>query len=113
MITLLLFTRCQHKQYNADVPAQTDDGRRLFDQYCVRCHLGNGGGGPSTEVGVNAPDIRQFTRSKADLVEIISNGYGKMPAFGDSIPKEDIPIIASYVATQIEKKASTKPNGLN
>ena len=81
----------------------TEDGARLYDHYCARCHLDNGIGGPAPGNGINAVDIRQFTKSKSELEEIIKNGFGQMPALGDSMSRENISMIAAYVVTQIEK----------
>jgi mono/diheme cytochrome c family protein len=100
---LLLLTRCQQNQNNAVIA--TADGAKLFDRYCVKCHLSNGTGGISAETGgLNSADIRQFKKTPAELEAIITNGFGKMPAFGDSTSKENISMIAAYVATQIEGK---------
>lgn len=95
-----IFTQCQQTQNKA---VANDEGATQFSHYCARCHLGNGTGGPTPIPGVNAPDIRQFTKSQTELEEIIKNGFGKMPGFGDSTSKENIAMIASYVSTNIEK----------
>jgi len=104
VFTLLIFSQCQQTQRKA----ATDDGARLFDHYCARCHLESGTGGPTPIEGVNAPDIRQFTKSKDELEEIIKNGFGKMPGFGDSTSRENISVIATYVSTQIEKTTKSE-----
>jgi mono/diheme cytochrome c family protein len=110
---IILFTACQQHGSSA---AATEGGAKLFDQYCATCHQGNGIGGPAPQVGLNAPDIRQFTKSQSELEGIITHGFGRMPAFGDSISAANISMIAAYVATQIEKQASAdmpSPNKAN
>ena len=97
---LLLITQCQQPRPTAE--SSTDPGAKLFLTYCSRCHLGNGTGGPAPGGGINAVDIRQFTKSAAELETIIGNGFGQMPAFKDSLSNNDISVIANYVATQIE-----------
>ena len=109
--TLLLFTKCQQRTNNI----VTDNGEKLFVNYCAGCHRSNGMGSPTTDLGVNAPDIRKFTKSKSELIGIISNGYGKMPAFGHTTSQDTISMIASYVATKIEGSSSdiSTSNGLD
>ena len=96
---VIAFSQCQQAHQSAE--SSTDPGAKLFVDNCARCHLVNGTGGPAPG-GMNAPDIRQFTKSPAELREIISNGFGKMPSFKDSISDESISKIAVYVATQVE-----------
>jgi mono/diheme cytochrome c family protein len=106
IVSIIILTQCQQKQ---NVPVtQEDEGKKLFEQYCVRCHLEAGNGGPTPTMGVDAPDIRQSIKSQPELVAFISNGWGKMPSFKDSTSDENISMIATYVATQVEKHSSNK-----
>ena len=99
VMIMIAMTRCQQRQNNN---LASNEGGKLFDHYCARCHLGNGIGGPTPIPGLNAPDIRKSTKSAQELEAFISNGFGQMPAFADSTSKENIMLIASYVASQIE-----------
>jgi mono/diheme cytochrome c family protein len=97
---VLVCTRCRHKQQNA----YTDDtGHKLYDHYCAPCHLGTGQGGHTPGLGIPAPDIRKMTKSEAELQQIITNGFGKMPAFADSTSQQNITMIAKYAANEIEQ----------
>jgi len=108
LVTVMVTTQCQQPRQSAD--SSTDTGARLFVHYCSRCHLSNGSGGPAPGNGLNAVDIRQFSKTAPQLQAIISYGYGQMPAFKDSISDGDISAIANYVSTQIELN---KPNANN
>jgi len=67
-------------------------------------------GGPATG-GLDARDIRQSKRSEGDLQGFIKNGWGEMPAFGDSVSADNIALIAHYVATNIEGHPATTTTG--
>ncbi|MDB5284424.1 MAG: Cytochrome oxidase, cbb3-type, subunit [Bacteroidota bacterium] len=97
---VILVTRCDRPRPATENSPEL--GARLFVQYCAPCHQGNGIGGPAPGGGLNAPDIRQFTKSPAELEVIIKNGFGKMPSFKDSTTAENIAIITNYVATNVE-----------
>jgi len=101
LFAAFVFTQCQQPHSTAET--SPDPGAKLYLQNCSRCHGDVGMGGPAPGTGINAIDIRQFTKSPAQLVEIINNGWGQMPAFKDSITPENVALIASYVATNIEK----------
>jgi mono/diheme cytochrome c family protein len=101
---VIMFTQCEQPRQTAD--SSSDEGAKLFIHNCARCHLSTGAGGPApgegVDGGINAPDIRQFTKTAPELQDIITNGFGKMPSFKDSISDENISKIATYVAAQIE-----------
>ena len=104
-LTVFLICRCQQPRPAAT--ASSDEGAKLFVANCSRCHQSTGGGGAAPGNSVNAPDIRQFTKSASDIDSIISYGYGQMPAFKDSLSGENISQIAAYVASQIEYHAGS------
>ncbi len=96
---VLIATCCQQKK-----TAATTEGKRLFDHYCARCHLANGSGGPTPIPSVEARDLRKIEKTKTEIAVVITDGFGKMPAFADSTSQQNISLIASYVASQIELK---------
>ena len=104
---VLLVTQCQNSRKSAETSSLP--GAKLFVQYCSNCHLSNGTGGQTVPGGdMKAPDIRTFTKTAPELVEIIKHGYGKMPAFGDSTSVKNIAAIADYVASQVEYHTAVK-----
>ena len=105
----MLVTQCQQPRQNAET--LPDPGAKLYLQYCAGCHLGNGSGGqPTPGGGISSADIRQFTKTSPELMAIITNGFGEMPALGDSTSSENISLIANYVASQIELHQGTSGN---
>jgi mono/diheme cytochrome c family protein len=105
VLVSLFVTQCQQPRPKAE--ASGDEGATLFLHYCAACHLDNGIGGPAPGGGLNAPDIRQFTKSASELSVIITNGFGKMPAFKDSTTTDNISKIAAYVSRDIELHSSS------
>jgi cytochrome c551 len=87
------------------IPALTDDSsdeipsegltpERAYTRHCSACHGGDGQGAIGPQLGDGAvvaayPDID-------DQIEVITNGRGQMPSFGDSLSPDDIRAIAEY-----------------
>lgn len=116
IILALALTQCWQRGNNVSTGMGTttgttiDQGAKLYGEYCSRCHqLGGEGGLPTTKPGIDAPDIREATKSEQQLVAFISNGWGNMPSFKDSMPDESISMIAQYVVTHIEKHPGSAP----
>jgi len=97
---VIVCTQCAQKQSSTYT---ADTGHKLYDHYCTPCHLGTGQGGPAPGSGIPAPDIRKMTKSEAELQQIITNGFGKMPAFADSTSQQNISLIAAYVVNEVEQ----------
>jgi len=69
---------------------------------CAGCHGPDGSGGTPAgkALGVHdfqSPDVQKET--EAQLVEIISNGKGKMPKYSDKLKDTEIKDLAAYVRT--------------
>lgn len=69
-------------------------GRDVYQRSCASCHgaSGGGGAGPALDGGrmVEAyPDL-------ADQVDVIANGRGAMPAFGERLSAEEVEAVARY-----------------
>ena len=87
------------------IPALTDDSadeipsedltpERAYTRHCSACHGADGQGAIGPQLGDGAvvaayPDID-------DQIEVITNGRGQMPSFGDSLSPDDIRDIAEY-----------------
>lgn len=105
LTTALLTTQCRWgSNRNKTIVA---DGAHLFGQYCARCHRAAGTGGPAPGNGLSAPDITQLSLSKQDIVNVITNGFGEMPAFADSISPVGVSLIAAYVVDDVEHRPVT------
>ena len=85
----------------------TDDAAALFKAKCVACHGSDASG--NTPVGKNLKirDLRSAEvqgQSDAQLFTIISNGKGKMPAYGKSLSKDQIQLLVSFIREQGKKR---------
>jgi mono/diheme cytochrome c family protein len=91
LIAALAFAACGD---DAGTDAGTDEGAAVYTDNCADCHGsdGSGGVGPALSDGAvveNYPDI-------ADEIDVISDGQGGMPAFGDRLSAEEIEQVAAY-----------------
>jgi cytochrome c oxidase cbb3-type subunit 3 len=89
-------------------PRAVQDGRRLFNAYnCSGCHSGYAGGG----MGPNLRDtVWIYGASDADLYSTITEGRPNgMPAWGGTIPEDQIWRIVAYLRTLGTKAEPEKP----
>lgn len=87
-------------------------GEQRYNIYCTPCHgmLGDGNG-MVTRRGFKWPaDLHSDRLRNAPpgyLIQVISNGYGAMPDYGDQIPVRDRWDIVAYIrALQLSRHAS-------
>jgi cytochrome c553 len=71
----------------------------VWNEQCSECH---GSDGTATEHGltVGTPEnlfVSVGSKSVAAIVDIVTNGQKKMPAFKDKLNKEEISLISRYV----------------
>jgi cytochrome c6 len=85
--------------------AQTP-GADTYKAKCQMCHAADGSG--STPAGkamkalpFNSPDVAK--ESDADLIAVIKNGKGKMPAFAGKISDSQVTDVVAYIHT-LQKK---------
>ncbi|MBI1761895.1 MAG: cytochrome c [Acidobacteria bacterium] len=76
------------------------DAKSLYAQQCAACHAldgsGNTAAGKKMNVrAFNTPEVQKLTDAK--LLEIITKGKDKMPAFGSKNSAEDNKQLAAYV----------------
>lgn len=64
----------------------------LYQKHCKNCH-------GETGVEGRAPKLWDLRESKADVVDIIKNGHGRMPALGGDMSNAEAEQIADYVLT--------------
>jgi cytochrome c6 len=84
-----------------------DDGAKTFKTNCVLCHGANGSGNTTAGKALKAKDLRSAEVQKqtnAALIEIISNGKGKMPAFAERIDPDEMKKLVGYVRELAKKK---------
>jgi mono/diheme cytochrome c family protein len=67
------------------------DGMALYEDNCAVCHQSSG-------AGASGPNI-QGEDNVGNIIDVITNGGGGMPAFGDDLTAEEIAAVADYVIT--------------
>jgi mono/diheme cytochrome c family protein len=82
------------------------DADKIFKTHCVLCHAADGSGSSPTGKALKAKDLKSDEVQKvsdADLAAVITNGKGKMPAFGKKLKPEDITALVHYVRDLAKK----------
>jgi mono/diheme cytochrome c family protein len=74
-------------------PPATATGSELFAQRCSGCHGPTGQGATATALTGAARE------EESELRAIITNGKGKMPAFGTQLSAEQIDLLVQHVKT--------------
>ena len=77
------------------MPLFAADGAAIFKAKCAMCH-GADGSRPAPK-GINGPDTK--AKGAAGLNTIVTNGSGKMPAYGAKLSAEEISAAVDYVLT--------------
>jgi cytochrome c6 len=78
----------------APVAEKQMPGQSLFESNCTSCH---GSDGKLCVLG--AKDLSVSSMNKEQMIEIITNGKSTMTSFGSVMSKEEISLVADYVAT--------------
>ena len=66
-------------------------GQVLFQKNCVRCHGANG------KLGLNgAHDLTKSNLNAFGRTYLVTNGLGKMPAFGKSLTPAQVQQVVAY-----------------
>jgi mono/diheme cytochrome c family protein len=84
--------------------AQQSSGRRIYDNYCDRCHQpysSSGKQGPSLKHIFKKPylELSGLPANNDRVGEIIKYGRSKMPAYGQVLTQEQIDDLLAYLHT--------------
>ncbi len=82
--------------WSADAKA----GKATYDKLCASCHAADGKGNPGMAKTMKGLDIvGKDTQAKKDdqLLKVIVEGEGKMPASGKNLSKEEQANVLAYV----------------
>jgi mono/diheme cytochrome c family protein len=76
-------------------------GKATYDKLCVSCHGADGKGNPAMakamgEKGLNIVSKDVQAKKDADLLKVIVEGAGKMPASGKNLSKQEQTDVLSY-----------------
>ena len=69
-------------------------GERVFAQNCASCHGRNGGGGMGPKLA-DGRVVEQYP-DPSDHREVVVEGRGAMPAWGDKLSDEEIDAVVRY-----------------
>jgi mono/diheme cytochrome c family protein len=86
----------------ASVPASGADGAALFKAKCAMCHGPDGSGGTAMgkKLGVRPLGSAEVQKqTDAVLKGIITNGKGKMPAYGGKLSAEEVSALIAQIRT--------------
>ena len=81
--------------------AEAGGGKATYDKLCVSCHGADGKGNPAMakamgEKGLNIVGKDTKAKKDADLLKVIVEGAGKMPASGKNLSKSEQADVLSY-----------------
>ena len=85
-----------------------DKGVATYRQFCGHCH------GPAmVNPGTSSYDLRKWsTDRQADFYDVLENGKGSMPAWGDILLPEEMDALWVYVGSRAGKEALPPLDGL-
>ena len=89
-----LFLLALLPQLVSAVPPPTLPGQAIFQKNCVRCHGANGKRGLNGAHDLTKSNLNEFGRSY-----LVSNGMGKMPAFGKKLTAAEVQQVVAYSLT--------------
>jgi len=93
----LLTVAASSYAWSADAKA----GKATYDKLCVSCHGADGKGNPAMakalgEKGLNIASKETQAKKDAELLKVIVDGAGKMPASGKNLSKQEQADVLSY-----------------
>jgi len=77
-----------------------NDVQKIYKANCVLCHAADGSGSSASGKSLGAKDLRSDVVQKktdAELTAVITQGKGKMPAFGKKLKPEDITNLVAFI----------------
>ncbi len=83
-LIFLFFTNLSHAEDSINI------GKNIFynKEACVNCHI------------LNAADGGNNQLSKEHVINIVTNGYGVMPAYKNKLTEKEIEAVAIFVSTE-------------
>jgi mono/diheme cytochrome c family protein len=77
-------------------------GKATYDKLCVSCHGADGKGNPAMaktmgEKGLNLTTKDVQSKKDDELLKVITQGEGKMPASGKNLSKQEQTDVLAYV----------------
>jgi len=72
-------------------------GAELYSANCARCHGSDGGGGVGPQLS-DGQVVDAFPDAE-DEIEVVTDGQGSMPSFGDRLSPTEIDQVVEYTRT--------------
>ena len=94
---IFLIASCTKKASPTADTKKTVDGGNVFSHNCARCHGAMGIKDDRT------PNLQTIALDKAHLVNSITNGKSKMPAFKDKLSADEISAAADLILSWHKK----------
>ena len=83
------------------LPARAQEtGESLFKPKCAMCHGPDGAGKTTMGQALKIPDLHSADvqkRSDAELIQIVTKGKNKMPAYEAKLSKEQVDKLVAYI----------------
>jgi mono/diheme cytochrome c family protein len=83
--------------------AQQSAGRKIYNIYCLNCHPAystHGNKGPGLKGLYGKPYLPSgLTATDEHVIQSIVQGRGMMPRFGDSMSRQEIQAVVTYLHT--------------
>ncbi|MGC2449529.1 MAG: cytochrome c [Candidatus Sulfotelmatobacter sp.] len=76
-------------------PVVAQDAGATFKAKCAMCHGADGKGGKMGTRDFASPEVKAET--DAQLIDIVTKGKGKMPAYGGKLSDADIKGLVTYI----------------
>ena len=92
VIGLLTAAAGCHSQSDRNVASAPETPPRVYELHCLGCHGAHG-------EGAWGPNIQSLNRTDQEIVSVIANGQGKMPAFKGHLSEAQMRELADYVKT--------------
>jgi cytochrome c6 len=108
MLPLILFAIPHSAAAQA---GKADEGQKLFEANCAKCHGPDGSGDTAIGKAVGAKDLRSAEAQKltdAQIFTQIDQGKNNMPPFGGTLDKAKINDLVAYVHVLSKKGAAKK-----
>ncbi len=82
--------------------AEAKGGKAIYDKLCISCHGADGKGNPAMTKVFGEKELNITTKETAqkkddELLKVIAEGKGKMPASGKGLSKEEQKQLLGYM----------------
>lgn len=95
-LLLIVFAGCTAGKTDSAIAGDTAAGSQIFSRHCAACH------GPDGKGSSMAPSL-EAVKDRQMVIQVVTNGRGKMPSFANQLSSQEISSVADYVTGQLAK----------